>query len=167
MAEFCQTEWPRLVAVLGLVCGDPDRAQDLAQDALVQVCVHWTRVSRADSPTAWLYRVALNMAKSHFRRRGRHDRAMRRLHSEAVTAGAQSVDAADVVAVRDALMLLPRHQREALVLRYYADLPVSEVARLMGCPEGTVKTWTSRAITALRGLDLVDGPPVTEAARDE
>ena len=58
--------------------------------------------------------------------------------------------------MRDAVAALPERQRRALVLRYFSDLPVVEVATMMGCPEGTVKTLTARAIAALRGAGLVD-----------
>ena len=74
-------------------------------------------------------------------------------------------DPADAVAIRRAVAALPRRQWTALVLRYYADLPVSEVAALMGCAPGTVKSLTSKALTALRRVEgmqvveeVVDGP---------
>lgn len=60
-----------------------------------------------------------------------------------------------MVAVREAIAALPRRQRTALVLRYYADLPVAEVADLMGCPENTVKTLTRRGLQRL-GASLQD-----------
>jgi RNA polymerase sigma factor (sigma-70 family) len=75
----------------------------------------------------------------------------------ATVAGAHgTADAADAIAVRDALDALPERQRGALVLRYFSDLPVAEVAAIMGCPEGTVKTLTARAIASLRKAGLVD-----------
>ena len=65
-------------------------------------------------------------------------------------------DEASAIAVRDALQRLPDVQRQALVLRYFADLSVREVARLMSCPENTVKTHTRRALEALRTQGLLD-----------
>jgi DNA-directed RNA polymerase specialized sigma24 family protein len=62
-------------------------------------------------------------------------------------------DLAEAFAIRQAIAALPRRQRTALVLRYYADLPIGEVAALMGCAPGTVKSLTNRAISALRAAD--------------
>jgi DNA-directed RNA polymerase specialized sigma24 family protein len=60
------------------------------------------------------------------------------------------------VATRDALQSLPAAQRQALVLRFYADLAVRDVAALMRCPENTVKTHTRRALERLRASGLLD-----------
>jgi RNA polymerase sigma-70 factor, ECF subfamily len=68
-AEFCQTEYGRLVGTLTLYTSDPDLAAELAQEALARACRHWRRVRDMDEPGAWLYRVALNLANSTFARR--------------------------------------------------------------------------------------------------
>jgi RNA polymerase sigma factor (sigma-70 family) len=60
------------------------------------------------------------------------------------------------IALRAALAQLPDPQRQALILRYYADLPVDAVAAALGCPPGTVKTHTRRALEALRHVGLGD-----------
>jgi RNA polymerase sigma factor (sigma-70 family) len=57
---------------------------------------------------------------------------------------------AEAITIRRAVATLPRRQRVVLVLRYYADLPVIDVAHLMGCAPGTVKSLTSQAVSALR-----------------
>jgi RNA polymerase sigma factor (sigma-70 family) len=61
-------------------------------------------------------------------------------------------DPADVITIRMAVRALPARQRTALVLRYYADLPVDEVAEVMGCAPGTVKALTSQALHKLRAV---------------
>jgi RNA polymerase sigma-70 factor (sigma-E family) len=157
LSAFCFEEWPKLVAVLSLYCGDRDLAEDVAQEALLRVCVHWATVARADAPDRWLYRVAFNLAKSHWRRR----KVARRIEARTRRSASSPVDdadAADAVAVRLAVSALPERQRQAVVLRYYVDLSVGEVAQFMGCPEGTVKTLTSRAIATLRLQGLVERP---------
>jgi RNA polymerase sigma factor (sigma-70 family) len=104
------------------------------------VCVSWA--SRWPPPGP--YRVAINLTNSWLRRRMAERRARARLGARA--AGAHlDPDPADAVAIRRAVAALPRRQRTALVLRYYADLPVAEVAALMGCAPGTVKSLTSKA----------------------
>ena len=91
LSAFCFEEWPKLVAVLSLYCGDRDLAEDVAQEALLRVCVHWTTVVRADAPDRWLYRVAFNLAKSHWRRR----KVARRIEARTRRSAASPVDDAD------------------------------------------------------------------------
>jgi RNA polymerase sigma factor (sigma-70 family) len=154
---FCHQQYPQLLGMLGLYCGDRDLAEELTQETLARVCRHWSRVGAMDNPERWVVRVAFNLAKSAFRSRSARQRVLDRYGpslGKDVDAGA--VD--DVLAVRAAVARLPERQRRALLLRYFADLPVAEVASLMECPEGTVKTLTFQAIAALRraGLEVAD-----------
>jgi RNA polymerase sigma factor (sigma-70 family) len=165
LRRLCVEEWPKLVSVLSLDLGDRDVAEDLAQEVLVRLCVHWRRVRELQSPVAWMYRVGFNLGKSHARRRLAWRRVERRLSARAMVV-TDDADATDAVAIRHAVAGLPERQRHALVLRYYADLPVVEVARLMGCPEGTVKTLTRRAIDGLRASGLMDRRGGLEEACD-
>jgi RNA polymerase sigma-70 factor (sigma-E family) len=163
---FCHRVRPRLVGMLSLLCGDGDTAEELAQETLARVWLRWSRVRELDEPlaTAWTYRVGVNLANSWLRRRIAERRARARLDARATDAHLDP-DPADAVTIRRAVAALPRRQRTALVLRYYADLPVAEVAALMGCAPGTVKSLTSKALTALRRIEgmqvaeeVVDGP---------
>lgn len=146
--QFCSRAQPRLVGTLVLYCGDRDVAEELAQEALARACLRWPRVHRMAAPDAWIYRVAINLANSYFRRRALERRIQLR-RSRDITA-ARHVDHDGLLALRDAVAKLPQRPRAALVLRYYAELSVSEVANLTGWPEGTVKTLTRRAIAILR-----------------
>lgn len=148
LEQFCRDEHPRLVRWLTVHVGDQAVAEELAQDTVARVCEHWVRVSQMANRRAWLNRVALNLATSWFRRRAAERRARSR-HGPDVTA-APPVDAASAVAVRQAIRRLPERQRTALVLRHVVDLPVAEVADVMGCAAGTVKALTHQAITTLR-----------------
>jgi len=161
LVTFCRTEWPRLVGALALYTGDPELAQEIAQETLARVARDWQRVSSLDAPGAWAHRVALNLARSHFRRLRVARAATARLEHASAT-NSVGGDPADAVAVRAAVAALPERQRRALVLRYFVDLPVGEVAAAMGCPEGTVKTLTSRALATLRRSGLVDPDPTIE-----
>jgi RNA polymerase sigma factor (sigma-70 family) len=145
--EFCEREYPRLVGGLTLYTNDRDLAQDLAQEALARACQHWRRLQRMEAPGAWVWRVALNLANRNFARR------RRRRHAEqaaAVDLVSRDRDRAGSLALRAAVAALPKRQRVAVTLRYYADLPVSEVADLMRCREGTVKALTHQGLDRLR-----------------
>jgi RNA polymerase sigma factor (sigma-70 family) len=159
VSVFCHREWPRLVGSLSLFTGDADLAQELAQETLARVCRDWRKVSSLDAPGAWAHRVALNLARSHFRHRAvarRHDRRL------AAAPPFDEPDSATVIAVRVAVARLPPRQRTALVLRYFADLSVAETAETMRCPEGTVKTLTRQAILALRSTGLIGDAGIEE-----
>jgi RNA polymerase sigma-70 factor (sigma-E family) len=149
LAELCRAQHRRLVGLLALYVGDRDIAEDLAQETLVQLHVHWPEVRRMDSPPAWLAAVGLNLARSWWRRRSIEQRANRR-HQAGRTAEADLPERADVLAVRAAVAGLPHRQRAALVLRYYARLPVDQTAEALGCRAGTVKSLTHKAIANLR-----------------
>jgi RNA polymerase sigma factor (sigma-70 family) len=154
LVEFCRREWPRLVGSLSLDVGSRELAEDLAQETLARVCTHWRRVRRADSPSAWAHRVAFNRAKSHGRRPATWARVQPRAVDRPI--GAVDPDRATVLAVHDALATLSDAQRQALILRYFADLSVRDTAAAMRCPENTVKTHTRRALDALRASGLLD-----------
>jgi RNA polymerase sigma factor (sigma-70 family) len=154
LIEFCRAEWPRLVGSLSLDVGSRELAEDLAQETLARVCTHWRRVRNADSPSAWAHRVAFNLAKSHGRRQGRWARVQPLFADRSL--GTVDPDRAGSLAVRDALATLPAAQRQALILRDFADLSVRDTASAMRCPENTVKTHTRRALDALRSSGLLD-----------
>jgi RNA polymerase sigma factor (sigma-70 family) len=159
VSAFCRQEWPRLVGSLSLFTGDGDLAQELAQETLARVCRDWRKVSNLDSPGAWAHRVALNLARSHYRHRAVARRYRNRVGSpERIDAP----DTATVIAVRQAVATLPLRQRTALVLRYFADFSVSETAEAMRCPEGTVKTLTRQAILTLRRTGLITDAGIEE-----
>jgi RNA polymerase sigma factor (sigma-70 family) len=151
---LCAELEPRLIGALTLYCGDRLVAEELAQDTLVRVLDRWEEVQQLTSPAAWAHRVAINLANSRFRRLRAERRARQRL--EGRITHEPGVDVAAHVAVRQAVARLPRRQRTALVLRYFADLPVGEVAALMECSPGTVKSLTHHAIGALRRTGLMD-----------
>jgi RNA polymerase sigma-70 factor (sigma-E family) len=156
LSEFCATEWPRLVGSLALYTGDRSLAEELAQETLIRVCLHWPQVHEADSPSAWAHRVAFNLAKSQLRRRilGRRLQRLQQLPE------AHEPDTTVRMALREALARLPNVQRQVLVLRYFADLSVRDVAGLLDCPTNTVKTHTRRALEALRRAGLGPDEPL-------
>lgn len=150
LVAFCTREHPRLVGALTLVCGQRALAEELAQDALVKACERWEQVSQMAAPGAWVHRVAINGARSRFRRRGAERRALQRVGAEPTQVG-RDVDATEVLAIRESVAALPARQAQALVLRYYLQLSVAETAEWMQVSPAAVKSLTQRAMAELRG----------------
>jgi RNA polymerase sigma-70 factor (ECF subfamily) len=158
-ADFCEAHHDRLVGSLGLYLGDRAVAEELAQEALARAWARWTKVRELDDPPAWLYRVAWNLANSHFRRKLVERRAQGRIELE--PQDDRVVDLATALTLRQAVAQLPRRKRTALVLRYFVDMPYAEIAKVMDAPESTVKSLARRAIEDLRGqlpLDVQKEP---------
>ncbi len=143
--DFFRDEYPRLVPMLHVLTGDRHRAEDLAQEALFRAQRDWRRISAYDRPGAWVRRVALHAASNAGRRRGREERALGRVGVAEATTELPDADEALWRAVRG----LPDQQRWALVLHYVEDRSVADVAAVLECSEGTVKTHLSRARATL------------------
>ncbi|HEX2294655.1 MAG TPA: sigma-70 family RNA polymerase sigma factor [Actinomycetota bacterium] len=162
LVEFCRTQYPRLVGMLGLYCGDRAVAEELAQETLARVWRKWPKVHHLDRPDAWAQRVAVNLANSHFRRL----LAERRARSRSGPVGEERpAPVEDVVTVRRAVAALPRRQRAAVVLHYFLDLPLAEVAERMETSVPAVKALLHRAVRRLRNeggvVDTKEVPDVT------
>src|SRR4029453_18585675 len=129
--------------------GDRAESEDLAQEALARAYLRWRKVAAYDE--AWVARVTTNLAIGRWRKHrrvvvtGTGEPAFGRFPAPA--AGADPLDRIELVRV---LRSLPRRQREAVALRYLADLPEADVAAWLGCSGGTVKTHTPRGLAALR-----------------
>jgi RNA polymerase sigma-70 factor (sigma-E family) len=133
-----------------LLTGNREAAQDLLQTALERLLRHW-RALEGD-PEAYLRRTLYNLAADGFRRQGRLRRKLLLLRAETQA----PADATAEVDLRDALvrilLQLPPRQRAVLVLRYWEQLTEAETAAVLGWPEGTVKSATSRGLRRLREL---------------
>jgi RNA polymerase sigma-70 factor (sigma-E family) len=133
-----------------LLTGDHALAEDLVQDAFVRVVGRLGHVRNAASFDAYLRRTIVNLTKNTWRRR-----ALERAHGAAHAPGADAIEAADGaiierIEVLDGLRSLSERQRTAIVLRFYEDLPEDEIAAIMGCPTGTVRSLVSRGVAAMR-----------------
>lgn len=155
LVEFCRAEYPRLVGLLGLYCGDRAVAEELAQETLARAWRRWPKVRRLDRPDSWAQRVAINLANSHLRRIVAERKARARI-GPASEQAAPAVE--DVVAVRRAVAALPRRQRAAVVFHYYLDLPLSDVAERMDTSVPGVKSLLHRAVGRLRTDGRVTDP---------
>jgi len=155
--EFVSRGSARLLRSAYLLTGDRGYAEDLLQVALVRTARHWERA--CDAPAAYAYRVLVNLV--HDRRRHLARRVVEQPLDDHDVAGRPVVDHAEPVIDRDAVIgavrLLAPRQREVVVLRFFADLSVSDTAEAIGSSPGSVKTHTSRALARLREL-LADDP---------
>lgn len=150
---LCTELLPQLVGALTLHTGDRAVAEELAQEALVRLWQRWPRVRELNSPHAWAHRVASNLASSWWRRRAAERRAHRRVgpeHGEQPSTGP-----AEAMALRQAVAGLPQRQREAVVLRYYLQLPAEEASEAMGCAAGTVRALCRQGLARLRQEGVV------------
>ena len=148
MEDFCAAEHPRLVGALGLYTGDAALAEELAQEALLRAVRNWPRVAEMAAPGAWVHRVGLNLAKSHFRRLAAGRRA--RVRAGHDVEARSDPDAAEAVAVRAALQRLSPRRRAAIVLRYYLQWPDADTAAALGVAEASVRSLVHRGLADLR-----------------
>lgn len=139
----------QLVRTAYLLCGDWHRAEDLAQQALARLYVAWPRVAGRGGEDAYLRRVLVNTVRDDWRwRRRRPEHLVDRLPDEEASRSGDAV--ADRDELRLALAALPLGQRKVVVLRYWLDLSVEEVARDLGVGTGTVKSQSARGLARLR-----------------
>lgn len=164
--EAYKSNYPHLVAQVYALTGDLAEAQDVAQEAFARVLARPRGFLTATDPQRWLRTVALNLARTRFRRRQLFDRMVR---TGRITPAAQSVPGMtpDRLALIAALRRLPYSTRQVVVLHHVADLPVAEVAATLRLPEGTVKARLSRGRAALAAFlaDDVPTPTKTEELR--
>jgi RNA polymerase sigma-70 factor, ECF subfamily len=147
--ELYETEYPRLLRALLAIGGDPDAAEDAAQEAFVKA--HRTGIHRLERPGAWLLVVGTRELLRHRRRRRMEgQRWAARGQSDAV--GTENVaDRADLLA---ALRQLPERQRTVVVARYYYGLSYDEIARHLSIKSGTVGAALHQAIEKLRQIHV-------------
>jgi len=142
--EFYAAHFQRIALQLYAYLGDHAEAQDLTQEAFCRALDRWSGVSGYEDPSAWVRRVAWNLATSRLRRVQTAVRFLARQREEHVP-GPEP----DRVALVRALATLPERQRRALVLYHLGHLSVAEIAALEQVAEGTVRSWLSRGRSAL------------------
>ena len=148
--EFVATHVDDLLRTAYLIVWEEAEAEDLAQECLLKVARRWPRIRRMEQPQAYARRILVNLAVD-----GARGRARRRSELEAgVPANPIGVDPLPALDTRAELLQLlgqlPARQRAVLVLRYFNDLTEAQVAEVLGCPQGTVKSSASRGLAVLR-----------------
>ncbi|MPY64003.1 SigE family RNA polymerase sigma factor [Streptomyces spongiae] len=130
--------------------GDRHAAEDLLQNALIKAAGRWHRI---DEPEAYvrqvLYRQQISRWRLKWRRR---EVSVAELPEEGTDDGDGAAAAELRLVMRGALARLTARQRTVLVLRYFEDLPEADVARILGCSVGTVRSTTHRSLARLRAL---------------
>ena len=153
-ASFVRTRGEHHLRVAALLTGSAAEAEDLVQSSLMRLYRAWPRLDVASSsPDAYLRKIIVNTRRSWWRARWRQESPMASVpdRPDPAEGGGDPADRQAVGAlVRSALTRLPRQQRAVLVLRYLEDLPEAEVAALLGCSVGSVKTHAHRGLRALR-----------------
>ncbi|MGH9920065.1 MAG: SigE family RNA polymerase sigma factor [Nitrososphaerales archaeon] len=173
VAALFDAHYATLCRLAAFLLDDPGQAEEAVQDAFLRTFVGWRRLRHPDHAPAYLRAAVVNQCRSRRRRRTTEQRGNRAVFAGAMDErGVSDVErTGDVLAVLEAVRGLPARQREAVVLRYYADLSEQEVARGLGCSVGTVKSQLSKARATLARLleGEVTGPaePVTGAVSDE
>ncbi len=158
-AEFAGARSCALIRVAYLLTGDQQSAEDLLQTALTKTAARWGRIHT--SPEAYLRQVMYREHVSGWRRRAGHrETAVADIPDQAAAATDPSAEIR--VTLQQALRALPAGKRAVLVLRYYEDLPETQVAAILGCSVGTVRSQTHKAITQLRAALASAGLTSTE-----
>ena len=154
--RFVDAHADQLLRTGFLVTGDPVEAEDLVQECLLRVARHWPRARSMDQPAAYARRILVNLALDDARRRTRCAAELGWAEDSPVEARANGASAVDSglsdtrMELIAGLRMLPARQRAILILRYYEDLSEAQVAHLLSCSVGTVKSTASRGLSRLR-----------------
>jgi RNA polymerase sigma-70 factor, ECF subfamily len=168
ISERC---FPRIHRAALVMTGNPWDADDLAQETFLVLAREIDRFRGGSSIETWLYGILLNLDRQERRRSGLRRHKLRVLWDNE-SANDHSVPAAEAPlevtewkrSLWSRVARLPQNQRHALVLRYSEQLPYQEIAEVLGCPLGTVKSRIFHGLAALRelmqteGLDAADVP---------
>lgn len=146
-ATFYRRELPAIVTLAAAIAGT-DRAEEIAQEALLRAHREWARIQRYDKPGAWVRRVAINLATSARRRRTSEARALARV------AARRHLDAPppEIDGFWALVRQLPDRQAAAVALHYLEDLSIADMAIVLDCAEGTAKTHLHKARQTLASL---------------
>ena len=139
--SFFTHAFPRVARMAGKIVGR-EGGEDVAIEALARAYSRWTRVQAMNSPEAWVMRVATNLALDQVRKK--------KAYADPPTMPAIEETATDREVVRSSIAKLPRRQRQVVAMRFLADMPEDEVARVLDISTGSVKTHLHRALASLR-----------------
>ena len=151
-ARLYAVEYPALAAFCWQALRDRGAAEELAQEAFTRLYGRWISV---EQPRAYLYRIAANLIKDSWKRREADSRTLEglRVEHELLPGGP---DTAAAVAVRVAVGRLPSRLRPVVLLHYYGDFSVADVAKILRRPEGSIKRQLAEARDLLAGNLMED-----------
>jgi RNA polymerase sigma-70 factor (sigma-E family) len=148
-AGFAAARSGALIRVAYLLTCDQHAAEDLLQTALTKAAARWGHIHSA--PEAYVRQAMYREQVSWWRRRARH-RETTMAEVPDLAAAVPDISAETRLSLQQALRALPAGKRAVLVLRYFEDLPEAQVASILGCSVGTVRSQTHKAITQLRAV---------------
>jgi RNA polymerase sigma-70 factor (sigma-E family) len=131
-----------MVRLAHVITGSNPAAEDVVQEAFVRLCRHWDRL---DNAGGYLRVTVVNLAREQLRRQG-----VRRRHAEAARAETGPTGDPEIDETWAAVCRLPARQRAVLALRFYEDLALADIAEILGCRPGTVKSNLHRGLARLR-----------------
>jgi len=158
-AEFAAARAGALIRVAYVLAGDQHAAEDLLQTALTKAAARWGRIHTA--PEAYVRQVMYREQVDSWRRRARHrESTMADVPEQA--AAVPDISAETRLSLQQALRALPPGKRAVLALRYFEDLPETQVASILGCSVGTVRSQTYKDLTQLKAALASAGLTSTE-----
>jgi RNA polymerase sigma-70 factor (sigma-E family) len=152
VTAICTAHYRSLVRLAVLLVRDVATAEEIVQDSFIAMHAAWRRPPDGEQALSWLRQSVVNRSRSVLRHRVVMDRNAPKPPPDMPSAEQGATSLLERSAVIAALRTLPARQREALVLKYYADLPDAQIAAAMGISKGAVKSHTARALAALRAV---------------
>jgi RNA polymerase sigma-70 factor (sigma-E family) len=150
VTELYSEHYRALVRLAAMLVRDTQTAEEVVQDAFVAMHDGWQRLRDSEKALAYLRQAVVNRSRSVLRHRTVVDKNLQKAPPDMPSAEHGALVLLERHAVVAALRGLPERQREAIVLRYYADLSEADIAASMGISRGAVKSHTSRGMAALR-----------------
>ena len=150
VTELYSVHYRALVRLAVLLVRDIPTAEEVVQDSFVAMHGGWQRLRDAENALAYLRQAVVNRSRSVLRHRTVVDKNLQKPAPDMPSAEHGALALLERSAVVGALRKLPERQREAIVLRYYADFSEAEIAATMGISRGAVKSHTARGMAALR-----------------
>lgn len=142
---FYHRAWDPVYRAVAVTIDDHDLAREAIDEAMTRAFERWRSVSELGNREGWVYRVAVNWARSRLRRR-----RTARMKSHLVAQDVAYEPSEPDPELHQAILDLPSHQREIVVARFLLGLSEEEISRSFGIPRGTVKSRLSRAMDTLR-----------------
>ena len=152
VTEIYHGEYKSLVRLAVLLVHDVQTAEEVVQDAFEAMHTAWRRLREKEKALSYLRQAVVNRSRSVLRHRTVVDRNAPKPAPDEPSAEHGALALIERSAVIAALRTLPDRQREAVVLRYYADLSEADIAATMGISRGAVKSHTARAMAALKSI---------------
>ena len=158
--ELYAQHYQSLIRLAAMLVRDTPTAEEIVQDAFVALQAGWLRLGDAEKALAYLRQTVVNRSRSVLRHRAVTGKNLSGESPDLPSAEPGALALLKSDATLAALRALPARQREAILLRYYADLPEAEIAATMGISRGAVKAHTARGMAALRAaLEEATSPP--------